>query len=92
MEAMKGQAQGNQDLEVTKSLLKPRKKEETRPDVEAAIGYGELSRNKRNNEARPAITTMAERDAMNQQDPRTNIGSRFYDPTLDPAANPAINI
>lgn len=92
MEAMKGQAQGNQDLEVTKSLLKPRKKEESKPDVEAAIGYGELSKQRRNNEDRPAVLTTGERDAMAQQDPRMNLGSRFYDPTLDPAANPAINI
>lgn len=43
MEKMRAQAQGNQNLEVTKALLKPRKAEETRPDVESAIGFNALS-------------------------------------------------
>ena len=37
------QARSNQHLEITKSLLKGRKPEETQPDVEAAIGYNSLS-------------------------------------------------
>lgn len=46
MQRMRGQAQGNQDLEVTKALLAPQKKAdgaETRPDVGAAVGWNELS-------------------------------------------------
>lgn len=37
------QAQANQDLEVTKSLLKSRKPEETKPNIEAAVGFNRIS-------------------------------------------------
>lgn len=37
------QARANQDLEITKALLKPRKADEERPDVPAAVGYNHLS-------------------------------------------------
>lgn len=43
MEKMQAQAKGNQNLEITKALLKSRKPEETEPDVEAAIGYNAIS-------------------------------------------------
>lgn len=43
MEVMKGQAEGNAQLEVTKALLRPRKPEDSKPDVEAAIGYNQIS-------------------------------------------------
>ena len=43
MEKMRAQAQGNQNLAITKALLKSRKPDETRPDVEAAIGYNAIS-------------------------------------------------
>lgn len=46
MEKQRGQAEGNQDLEVTKALLKSQKKPdggETKPDIESAIGYNQLS-------------------------------------------------
>jgi hypothetical protein len=36
------QARANQDLEVTKSLLKAKKPEEREPDVAAAVGYNEI--------------------------------------------------
>lgn len=43
LEKSQAQARGNQELEVTKALLKPRKPEERGPDVEAAIGYNALT-------------------------------------------------
>ena len=46
MQKQRGQAQGNQDLEVTKALLRPRKQAngaETQPDLEGAVGWGEVS-------------------------------------------------
>ena len=46
MERMSAQAQGNQDLEVTKALLQGRKPGELPGDVEAAIGYTALSKMK----------------------------------------------
>ena len=47
MEKQRGQATGNQDLEITKALVKPRKQmngSETDPDIEAAVGWNTLSR------------------------------------------------
>lgn len=44
MEKQSGQAQGNQALEVTKSLLAPKKEGEKHPDVEAAVGWNEVSK------------------------------------------------
>jgi hypothetical protein len=44
MQKQTAQSTGNQNLEVTKSLLKSRKAEESRPNVEAAVGYNELSK------------------------------------------------
>lgn len=38
-----GQARGNQNLEITKALTKARKPEERAPNLEAAIGFNELS-------------------------------------------------
>lgn len=43
MEKQRGQAQGNQALEVTKALTKSLKDGEQRPNLEAAIGYNQLS-------------------------------------------------
>lgn len=44
MQKQVAQSTGNQNLEVTKALVKPRKPEESRPNVEAAVGYNELTR------------------------------------------------
>lgn len=37
------QAQGNKELEIVKSLVKPRKEGEAEPELEAAIGYSQLT-------------------------------------------------
>lgn len=47
MEKQVAQSTGNQNLEVTKALLKSRKPEESAPNVTAAVGYNELSRRAR---------------------------------------------
>jgi hypothetical protein len=49
MQRTQSQAQANQDLEVTKSLLKPQKAEETRPEIEAAVGYNALTEGQQQN-------------------------------------------
>jgi hypothetical protein len=46
LEKQQGQAEGNKELEVTKSLLKPKKEGESDPDVEAAIGFNAMTGNK----------------------------------------------
>lgn len=43
LEKQGGQARGNQDLQVTKALTTPTKEGEKAPDVEAAVGFNELS-------------------------------------------------
>lgn len=47
MEKQVAQSTGNQNLEVTKALLKSKKPEESDPDVEAAVGFNELSKRMR---------------------------------------------
>ena len=44
MEKQQAQARANQNLEVTKALLKTRKPDESFPDVKAAVGYNLYSR------------------------------------------------
>jgi hypothetical protein len=43
MEKLQSQSQGNKELTITKALVTPKKEGETKPDVEAAVGYTELS-------------------------------------------------
>lgn len=53
MEKQRAQANANQDLEVTKSILKNRKKDEVAGDIEAAIGYNVLSNRKQKADTAP---------------------------------------
>lgn len=43
MEKQQAQARANQNLEVTKAMLKPRKEGEAMPDIDEAIGYNSLT-------------------------------------------------
>jgi hypothetical protein len=43
MQRIEGQAQGNKELEVTKAMLKPKKPDESKPDIEAAVGYNQIT-------------------------------------------------
>ena len=43
LEKQKAQARGNQNLEVTKALLKPVKREESNPNITEAIGFNALT-------------------------------------------------
>lgn len=42
MQRHKAQAKGNQELQITKALVSPRKLDTHAPDIEAAIGYNRL--------------------------------------------------
>lgn len=44
MQRQEAQSAGNQDLQVTKALLKGYKPDESQPNVEAAVGWNQLSR------------------------------------------------
>lgn len=80
MDKQQAQAQANQDLEVTKGLLNRNKEKTPDNDIKRAIGYNELTS--------PSII---ERNNLANQDPRLNLGSKFYDPSMDPI-NPNLNI
>lgn len=44
LDKAKAQADGNKELEITKSLLKPQKEGETPPDISAALGYNQMTK------------------------------------------------
>lgn len=94
MQKQRGQAQGNQNLAVTNALTKPLKEGEKRPNIEAAVGFNQLSDKlgDANDSSSPTPTSTVDRDQLAQQDPRVSLGSGFYDPRMDPAANPNLNI
>ncbi|AIU44332.1 portal protein [Delftia phage RG-2014] len=85
MQRQQAQAEGNQARDITKALVTPTKEGEKAPDIEAAIGFNELSKADTLPPAQPA--NAIQRDAAAQVDPRYNLGSQFYDPALDPATN-----
>lgn len=99
MEKQKGQAEGNQKLEVTKSLLKARKLAngaESRPDIEAAIGWNEMSKrlpqgNRLANDI-GNIGSYISRNETSRIDPRLSVNSKYFQPENDPALNPAIRM
>ena len=101
MEKQKGQAEGNQNLEVTKALLKTRKNAmggETPGNVEAAIGWNEMSkrlpsggRQRMPNDI-GNIGSFINRDMGAEIDPRLSVNSKYFQPQNDPALNPAIRI
>jgi len=93
MEKQEGQAQGNQKLEVTKALLNTTKKadgSETKPDIDAAIGFNSISDRLGSGQQAPVSTV--ERDALAGSDPSANLGSMYFDPSRDPATNPNLRI
>lgn len=97
MEKMKAQAQGNQDLEVTKALLKTQKRPdggETKPNVASAIGYNTLTQlgDNLNNGGQDRLPTTNIAPADAAANSQLNIGSSRFDPRQDPALNPNINI
>lgn len=86
MQKQRAQSQGNQNLQVTKALTTPQKEGESSPNVEAAIGFNTIS-DKLNND-QPSSTI--QRDLSDA--PATNLGSQYFDPSIDPALNPATNL
>lgn len=99
-EKIQAQARGNQSLEVTKALTKTRKPDEKAPDIEAAVGFNELSEGLNKSSpaavleagAEPVDNTLQRDELVEEGDPRFNIGSRFFDPSADPSLNPNINL
>lgn len=93
MEQQKAQSQGNQNLEVTKALLKPTKTatgSETKPDIDAAVGFNSVSDKLAEGQQAPSSTV--DRDVLAGTDPSANLGSMHFDPSRDPSLNPNLNI
>lgn len=91
IENARAQATGNQDLEITRALVKPRKEGEQEGDIAAGAGYTALSKSSDDAGSVP-VDSVLERDQLAPEDPSYSIGSRFFDPSIDPALNPSINI
>jgi hypothetical protein len=97
MEKQVGQSQGNQNLEVTKALLKPKKPEESKPDIEAAVGFNTLTKraadpradNPPRPEPIPGAVEAARINAMSQpQIPGPPMGAPMPGPTPMPGPMP----
>lgn len=75
MDKQTQQAEGNQNLVVTKGIIDAAKKDGVPldPTIEKAVGYNTISK------------------AMNASDQTGNIGSKYFDPSQDPALNPRNN-
>jgi hypothetical protein len=91
------QAAANRDLEITKAIVKPTKKQdgsETKPNIEAAVGWNELSKKMSDPRAKnqPAPATVLPGEYVPENDPRLSINSQEFQPELDPALNPALNL
>ncbi len=85
MEKQKGQAEGNQNLEVTKALLKPGKAGESSPNIPAAVGYNALTQGQSGN--------TLERDSQAAAgDSTASLGSQYFNPGQDLALNPSIRL
>ena len=64
LQLAQAQAEGNQTYEVTKALVKPRKDGETPGDVEAAIGFNELTKD--TNKPAPRLPPLPPEPVMQQ--------------------------
>jgi len=100
LEKQGGQARANQNLEVTKALLKPTKEGEKPGSIEAAVGFNELSKNKddtpnfagRGYAQQPETNAGRQFDGNGRMNPAHNINSQYYDRNQDPALNSALNL
>ena len=93
MDKQKGQSQGNQNLAVTEALLRSTKTPsggETKPDIDAAVGFNVLSDRLTPGQQAPISTV--ERDELAGNNPASNLGSSSFDPSLDPGLNPNLRI
>lgn len=88
MQKQREQSKGNQNLQVTKALTTPQKEGERPVDLDAAIGFNKIS-DKLNND-NPSSTIQRDQAAAGSSP--ANLGSDYFDPSRDPALNPAINI
>lgn len=89
LEASQAQAEGNQDLEVTKALLKPNKEGEKPGDIAAGVGFNQLTASKPTI-ATPSLDNTMPQDALAIPQQPLPLESEFVEPTPDMAADPAM--
>lgn len=77
MEKQKAQSQGNQNLEVTKAFTKARKDNESNPNIEAAIGFNQLS------DTLASAGTNGNTPQVNQALPPYSVGSGYVNPNVN---------
>ncbi|WWC81937.1 portal protein [Burkholderia phage vB_BpP_HN04] len=90
MELQKAQSEGNQNLVITKALTSPTKEGEKAPDIQAAVGFNKISGNL--NSSAPSSTISRDAAGGLAGTNPLNLGSQEFNPSLDPALNPAINL
>jgi hypothetical protein len=99
MQKQQAQAEGNQNLEVTKALLKPTKNangSESKPNVKAAVGYNALSK-AQTNAGQPGTPDGSIPQGNfgghpPQVNPQNNLGSMHFNPAVNPDLNPNLNM
>jgi hypothetical protein len=82
MEKIEGQAQGNKELTVTKALVTPSKEGEKKPDVEAAVGYTELSRGAPRTQSQNSAPVMPQTVDSFPQTPDLPVGGDMTSPSV----------
>lgn len=90
MSLQKAQSQGNQNLQITKALTAPRKEGESAPDIEAALGFTQLS--DKLSDVGNGFGSMVQRDLLAESNPAYSLGSSKFDPNLDPALRPQMQL
>lgn len=91
MERIGTQAEAQADAEVTKALVKPMKEGEAPGRIEEAINRNTLQK-MRPKSSTPTVDSLAERDALQAEDPRLSLGSGSFEPQMDPALNLNLNL
>ena len=76
MDKQSAQAEANQQLVVTKGIMDAAKKPEKSTEAATTEAIGFNAISKR----------------MNNDDPTRNIGSKYFEPALDPSLNPRLNL
>jgi hypothetical protein len=90
MQKQQAQGESNQNLEVTKALLKPKKNangSESKPDIPAAVGYNALSKAQTNGGQPGTPDSTITRDNLAGANPALSLGSSHFQPAMDPALN-----
>lgn len=96
MEKTQAQSQGNQDLEVTKALLAKKKEGEKDGDIDAAIGFGQISRQRDTNSSAPSavpaspIPAPAPVPVLPEIGPEIGGAGLPIDPAVDPSLEPTV--